>query len=50
MDLLRESSFAHYLTRQGIEQWIEQGLRDSILAVLEVRFGLPASTSIRRYA
>ncbi|MDE2999753.1 MAG: hypothetical protein OXU79_11810 [Gemmatimonadota bacterium] len=39
MDLMRESSFAQYLTRQGIEQC----LRESILAVLEVRFGLPAS-------
>ncbi len=47
MDLIRESSFAQYLTReakeQGIEQGIEQGLRDSILAVLEVRFNLAAS-------
>ena len=39
MDLLRESSFAQYLTRQGIEQ----GLRKSILAVLDVRFDLPTS-------
>ena len=39
MDLIRESSFAQYLTRQGIEQ----GLRESILAILEVRFGIPAS-------
>ena len=47
MDLVRESSFAQYLTRQGvergIEQGIEQGLRKSILAVLDVRFDLPAS-------
>lgn len=47
MDLIRESSFAQYLTRQGvkqgIEQGIEQGLRESILAVLEVRFEIPAS-------
>ena len=47
MDLIRESSFARYLTRQGIEQGIEQGveqgLRESILAVLEIRFDLPAS-------
>ena len=47
MDLIRESSFARYLTReakeQRIEQGIEQGLRDSILAVLEVRFNLPGS-------
>ena len=39
MDLIRESSFAQYLTRQGVEQ----SLRESILAVLEVRFNLPAS-------
>ena len=38
MDLIRESSFARYLTRQGVEQ----GLRESILAVLEVRFDLAA--------
>ena len=51
MDLIRESSFAQYLTRQGVEQGIEkgieqgveQGLRESILAVLETRFDLPAS-------
>ena len=39
MDLIRESSIAQYLTRQGVEQ----GLRDSILAVLEIRFDLAAS-------
>ena len=39
MDLMRESSFAQYLTQQGIEQC----LRESILAVLEVRFEIPAS-------
>ena len=43
MDLIRESSFAQYLTREGIEQGVEQGLRESILAVLETRFDLPAS-------
>lgn len=43
MDLIRESSFAQYLTSQGIEQGIEQGLRKSILAALDVRFGLPVS-------
>ena len=47
MDLLRESSFAQYLTQQGVEQGIEkgieQGLRESILAVLDVRFNLPGS-------
>ena len=45
MDLIRESSFAKYLTQQsreeGIEQGIEQGLRESILDVLEIRFDLP---------
>ena len=39
VDLIRESSFAQYLTRQGIEQ----GLQESIIAVLEIRFDLPAS-------
>ena len=39
MDLIRESSFAQYLTRQGVEQ----GLRESILAALEIRFDLAAS-------
>ena len=34
MDLIRESSFAQYLTQQGIEQ----GLQESILDVLELRF------------
>ena len=47
MDLIRESSFAQYLTRQGIEQGIErgieQGLRESILTVLEIRFDLSVS-------
>lgn len=55
IDLIRESSFAQYLTRQGIEQGIEkgieqgieqgigQGLRESILAVLEIRFDLSKS-------
>ncbi len=42
MDLIRESSFAQYLTQQareeGIEQGIEQGIRESIQEVLELRF------------
>ena len=46
MDLMRESSFAQYLTQQareqareeGIEQGIEQGIRESIQEVLELRF------------
>ena len=48
MDILRESSFAKYLTQQsreeGFEQGIEQGGRkraiEDILEVLEIRFGL----------
>ena len=44
MDILRESSFAQYLTQQareeGKEEGIEQGLRESIRDVLEIRFGL----------
>ena len=39
MDLIRESSFAQYLTRQGIEQ----GHQEDILAILEIRFGLSSS-------
>ncbi len=42
MDLIRESSFAQYLTQQGIEQGIEQGERKravkDILDVLVLRF------------
>ena len=48
--IMRESSFAQYLTQQGIKQGIEQGLEqggrqraiEDILDVLEIRFG-PAS-------
>ena len=51
MDLMRESSFAQYLTQQareeGIEQGIEQGIRESIQEVLELRFQPPA---VRRLA
>ena len=47
MDILRESSFAQYLTQQareeGKEEGIEQGLRESIRDVLEIRFGLGAA-------
>ena len=51
MDLIRESSFAQYLTRQGeekafeqgIEQGIERGLQRSILAALEIRFDVSSS-------
>ena len=42
MDLIRESSFAQYLTQQareeGIEQGIEQGGREFLLEVLALRF------------
>ena len=41
--IMRESSFAQYLTQQGIdrgiEQGIEQGIQESIQEALEVRFG-----------
>ncbi len=38
MDLMRESSFAQYLTQQAREEGIEQGIRESIQEVLELRF------------
>ena len=47
--IMRESSFAQYLTQQGLEQGLKQGLEqggrqraEDILDVLEIRFG-PAS-------
>ena len=43
---LRESSFAQYLTQQAREEGIEQGLRESIRDVLEVRFGLGAADAL----
>ena len=51
MDLIRESSFAQYLTQQareeGLEQGIEQGGREraieDLLDVLEIRFALGAA-------
>ena len=50
MDILRESSFAQYLTQQareeGKEEGIEQGLRESIRDVLEIRFGLGAADTL----
>ena len=46
MDILRESSFAQYLTQQAREEGIEQGLRESIRDVLEIRFGLGAADSL----
>ena len=52
MDILRESSFAQYLTRQareeGKEEGIEQGLQESIRDVLEIRFGPGAAASSGR--
>ena len=42
MDLIRESSFAQYLTQQAREEGIEQGIRESIQEVLELRFQPPA--------
>ena len=55
MDLIRESSFAQYLTQQareeGLEQGIEQGIErggreraiEDLLDVLEIRFALGAA-------
>ena len=51
MDLIRESSFAQYLTQQareeGLEQGIERGGREraieALLDVLEIRFALGAA-------
>ena len=60
MDIIRESSFAQYLTasareegiKQGIEQGIERGGREraieDLLDVLEIRFGLAASEPLVR--
>ena len=47
MDLMRESSFAQYLTQQAREEGIEQGIRESIQEVLELRF---QPTAVRRLA
>ena len=38
MDLIRESSFAQYLTQQAREEGIEQGGREFLLDVLALRF------------
>ena len=38
MDLIRESSFAQYLTQQAREEGIEQGGREFLLEVLALRF------------
>ena len=54
MDLIRESSFAQYLTQQareeGIEQGIEQGERkhaiEALLEVVELRFGADSAESL----
>ena len=44
--IMRESSFAQYLTQQGIDRGREEGIREStiedILDVLEVRFDADA--------
>ena len=39
MDIIRESSFAQYLTQDAHERGIERGLRESILDLLTLRFG-----------
>ncbi len=50
MDLIRESSFAQYLTQQAREEGIEQGERkhaiESLLEVVELRFGADAAESL----
>ena len=50
MDLIRESSFAQYLTRQGeekgFEQGIERGLQRGIIATLEIRFDVSSSNPL----
>ena len=58
MDLMRESSFAQYLTQQareeGIEQGMEQGMEqgerkhaiEALLEVVELRFGADAAESL----
>ena len=49
MDLIRESIFAQYLTRQGeekgFEQGIERGLQRGIIATLEIRFDVSSLKS-----
>ena len=50
MDLMRESPFAQYLTQQAREEGIEQGERkhaiESLLEVVELRFGADAAESL----
>ena len=50
MDLMRESSFAQYLTQQAREEGIEQGERkhaiEALLEVVELRFGTDAAESL----
>ena len=50
MDLIRESSFAQYLTQQAREEGIEQGERkhaiEALLEVVELRFGADAAGSL----
>ena len=48
--IMRESTFAQYIMKQGLEQGIEQGIekgiQESIQEVLEIRFGLRESHPI----
>ena len=50
MDLMRESSFAQYLTQQAREEGIEQGERkhaiEALLEVVELRFGTDAAETL----
>ena len=50
MDLMRESPFGQYLTQQAREEGIEQGERkhaiESLLEVVELRFGADAAESL----
>ena len=52
MDLIRESSFAQYLTQQAREEGIERGGREraieDLLDVLEIRFALGAADPLAR--
>ena len=44
--IMRESSFAQYLTQQGLEQGGRQRAIEDILDVLEIRFGLASAHSL----
>ena len=43
--IMRESSFAQYLTQQGIEQGVRKRAVEDILDVLEIRFGAASAHS-----